>query len=51
MQPHIKFSPDGNWLAYVMDGLLHIVDVSGVQVPEGMFDLIKTLPDEHGVLP
>ena len=24
----IEFSPDGKWLAYYVDGVLHLVDVS-----------------------
>jgi len=24
----MEFSPDGNWLAYAVDGVLHVVDVT-----------------------
>ena len=29
----VRFSPDGKWLAYLVKGILHVVDVSGVQCP------------------
>ncbi len=31
---HLQFSPDGRWLAYYVDGALHIEDVSTLPVPK-----------------
>ena len=39
---NMGFSPDGKWLAYYVNGVLHIIDVSGIQVPTGELDVGTT---------